>query len=397
MPVAVQDENLLGLLSPLQDFTSQNIDETITAAMEYRIGDQSFLHAARDVRTAIAFDSASAACRAVVELISKALAQAGAKKTLLLEIAPDATKPRSPVAALEKPLEVTLSTARHEPRTSPALKVGEVEGGGEVLMNEALASADIRCVVGNVALSPFWGYTGGPSIVIPGLASEGTIRACISPTLRATRAPGLLSGNATYEALLRVSQMVRIDLAVHVVEWQDERVAGVFVGDFLETFQRACALAGRIFRPSLRRRADIVISSAGGYSWDRTLFDASISAMMAATACKDHGTMILVAECADGVGNFASAESGQRDYKKVTAGARRWFTLEKLVEYSFRKICEEHRMYLVSTLPEHHASSYGLLAARSIGSALQRAFRHVEKDALVAVIPQGSVTAPLVG
>ena len=285
--------------------------------------------------------------------------------------------------------------ARYDRKNSAVTKIGEVEGGGEIQISEEFATADLRCVVAGVGLNPFWGYSGGPSFIIPGLAPESTVKTCLSPTLRGTRLPGVLSGNPTYEAILRASRTVSIDSAIHVVEKHDGEIAGTFAGDFYKTFEDACALAAKIFRPALRRKVDIVVTSAGGIPWDRTLLDASLSALMAGTVCKDHGILILVAECSQGLGVLSSVGLEIRESKKHTVG-RKTFTLERMVQNSFQKACTERRTYLVSTLPEHHATTYGLLSAKSVGGALQRALRHVEKDASVAIIPYGSLTAPLV-
>jgi nickel-dependent lactate racemase len=105
--------------------------------------------------------------------------------------------------------------------------------------------------------------------------------------------------------------------------------------------------------------------------------------------------VILVAECSDGLGGFPSGGLIGSESKARLAHARRFFSVDMLLEHSFRKVSDEHRSYLVSTLPEHQASSCDLLSARSVRSALERAIRHAGKDATVALVPYGSHTAPL--
>ncbi len=398
VPVAVPDENLLGFLSPLEDSTSETPESAISTALEYRIGDKTLHEAAGYTkRTVIAFNPNSGACAQYANLLAAELSRTNPGGVCLLQCATDPTQPRSGQAQSDKNLETSCQMNTHDPRTSPSVRVGQLEDSSEVLLNETFMGAEIKCVVTNVALNPFWGYSGGPSFVVPGLASEKTIKASLRSTLKSARVPGVLSGNPTYETLVRMSDMARIDFAVHLVERPDGKLAGIFAGDFLGTFDQACALAGRIFRPPLQRKADIVISSAGGALGDRTLFDASLATMISATCCKDHGIMILVAECVDGGGRFPSPGLVVRDSRAHPAQSQKAFTLERLVEYHFRRITADHRVYLVSTLPEHQASLYGLLSARSVGSALQRAIRHAGKDATVALIPYGCHTAPLVG
>jgi nickel-dependent lactate racemase len=398
VPIAVPDENLLGFLQPLDDSTGENVEAILPTALQFRIGEETLVEAAaRSKKTVIAFNSKSTTCALLASLLARGLLQTDAEGVLLLESALDPTQPGSSRALLGKDQEASCPLTRHDPKKSPSAKVGQLQDGGEVLLNEAFVGAEIRCVVANVAVNSFWGYSGGPSFIVLGLASEKTIKATLRPALRSTRRPAVISEKPAYEALLRASQMARVDFAVHLIERPDGKVAGVFAGDFLGTFQEACALAGKVFRPALEHKADIVISSAGGAPWDQSLFDASQAAMMAASCCKDHGIIILVAECADGVGGFPSLGLPVHASRGHPEKSQRGLTLEKLVEYSLQKLAAEHRVYLVSTLPEHQASRYGLLAARSVGSALQRALRHAGRDARLALIPYGCHTAPLVG
>lgn len=397
VPVAVPDENLLGFLSPLQSSTVDDMEGMVATALQYRVGDRPLLEAAAQAKkTAIAFNPNSAPCGLLARALGKELFRKNPEGVCLLESTPNPTDPRSSQPLPDKDLETSCPLTRHDPRSSPCMKVGQLDDGTEVLLNETFAGAEIRCIVTNVAVNPFWGYSGGPSLLAPGLASEKTIKASLRAMLKAPMLPGVLSANPTYGMLLRISQMSHVEFAVHIVEWPDAKVAGAFAGDFLGTFESACALAGKIFRPAVQRKADIVISSAGGAVWDRTLFDASPSAIMAASCCKDHGIIILVAECADGLGKFPSTEPSARNSRSRPAQSQRGLTLEKLVEHSLQRTAAEHRVYLVSTLPEHQASLYGLLSAKSVGTALQRATRYVDKDATVALLPYGRHTAPAI-
>jgi nickel-dependent lactate racemase len=394
--VAIPDENLIGFLAPLEESTSQNIDEILPAALQHRTSKGTLLEAAsRAKKTVIAFNGRSVACTSTANLLAEQLLQHGVQRVELLEGAPDPTLPRSRLASGDSHPQALPPPTKHDSRASPVVKVGQLEDGSEILLNETFANADIKCIVANVAINPFWGYSGGPNFVIPELASEKTIKACLAPSLRAERLPGILSGNPMHEALLRASQTTRVDFATHVLERPDGKVAGAFAGDFIETFEHACTLAAKIFRPPLRRKADIVISSAGGAPWDRSLYEASLSLVMAASVCKDQGVIILVAECSDGLGAFPSGRMTGSELKARLAHARRFFSLDILLEYSFRKVTGERRVYLVSTLPEHQASSCQLLDAKSVRSALERAIRHAGKDATIALLPYGSHTAPM--
>ena len=395
--VAVPDENLLGFLAPLEDPSSHNPADIVSGALHHQIAKGTLLEVASHARnTVIAYNEKSAASTSIANLLAEALKQNGVQNIHLVEGSLDPTQPRSDHALTHNNSQLLTSLTKHNTKSSPAVKVGQLEDGSEILLNETFANADLKCVVADVTINPFWGYSGGPSFLIPGLAAEKTVKACLSPALKAEKLPGVLAGNPTYETLLRASQSVQVDFAAHIVERLDGSIAGVFAGEFLDTFQQACGLSTKLFRPLLRRKADIVISSAGGIPWDRALFDACSSAILAASICKDQGMIIVAAECPEGLGRFPSGGLPALDPKGRLAHARRAFSLAMLLEYSFRKVTGEHRTYLVSTLPERQASLYGLLDAKSVKSALERAIRHAGKDATIALIPYGSHTAPLI-
>ncbi|HXZ98453.1 MAG TPA: lactate racemase domain-containing protein [Candidatus Acidoferrum sp.] len=393
--VAIPDENLLGFLAPLEGSTSQGLDEIISAALVRMRDGTLFESASRAKKTVIAFNGRSIVCSSAANMLGEKLVREGIQGVELLEGAPDPTLQRSGLGSADSHPQALCQRTRHDARASQVVKVGQLDDGSEILLNENFVNADIKCVVANVAVNPFWGYSGGPNFMIPELASEKTVKACLSPSLRSERSPGTLAGNPMHETLLRASQTTRVDFAIHLVERPDGKVAGAFAGDFMETFQRACALAAKIFRPPLRRKADIVILSAGGVPWDRSFFEASPSLVMAVNICKDQGIIILVAECSDGSGELPSAGLTGSELKARLAHARKFFSLDMLLEYSFRKVAGEHRVYLVSTLPEHQASLCQLLDAKSVKSALERAIRHMGKDAKIALLPYGSHTAPI--
>ena len=391
--MAVQDENLLGFLGPIEESTSNRLEDVVSTAL----AGKNLLEATRQAkRIVIAFQGKSGTCTSAANLLAMQLSDQGLENFELLEEAWDPTIPLSGAMRTDGSIQPLHMPTRHDARGSQAAKVGQLDDGSEILLNETFANADVRCIISDVVVNPFWGYSGGPSFVVPGLASERTIKTCLAPCLKAERLPGILSGNPTYETLFRASQTARIDFAVHLVENPDGRLAGAFAGDFMGTFEQACALAGKLFRPSLRRKADIVISSAGGAPWDRSLFEASPSALVAANICKDHGIVILVAECSGGLGGFPSGGLGGVESKARLAHARKFFSLDILLEHSLRRVSSDHRVYLVSTLPEHQASLYGLLDAKSVRSALERAIRHAGKEAKIALVPYGSHTAPII-
>ena len=82
-----------------------------------------------------------------------------------------------------------------------------------------------------------------------------------------------------------------------------DRVGAVSFGRGPDAFTRACREHDRCFRAPGDRRYDLVVASAGGYPKDINLIQAHKAIDNAAGFVGDGGTLVLLAECADGVGS----------------------------------------------------------------------------------------------
>jgi hypothetical protein len=75
------------------------------------------------------------------------------------------------------------------------------------------------------------------------------------------------------------------------------------IGRDPDAFTQACREHDRCFRAPGDRRYDLVVASAGGYPKDINLIQAHKAIDNAAGFVRDGGTLVLLAECADGVGS----------------------------------------------------------------------------------------------
>ncbi len=75
----------------------------------------------------------------------------------------------------------------------------------------------------------------------------------------------------------------------------------------------------------IERKRDLVVVSCGGYPYDINLIQAHKSLEMAAQACTDGGTIVLLAECRDGLGHPAFMKwFAETDSRALAARLRDW-------------------------------------------------------------------------
>jgi nickel-dependent lactate racemase len=83
------------------------------------------------------------------------------------------------------------------------------------------------------------------------------------------------------------------------------------------------------------------------------------------------------------------------DLKGVEREIKRNFVLGGHRAYYLLRALENHRLILVSSLPDHYASNvFRLKTARAVNEALDMAFEVAGSNARVWVMPYGSYTLP---
>lgn len=198
----------------------------------------------------------------------------------------------------------------HDPRNLMQIsRVGETSGGITVELNRALFEHDHVILIGGVSFHYFAGFTGGRKLICPGLASARTIAAthklafdCEKMSRRDGVDTGLLDGNAVHEAFMEAAAMAKTSFAVNAIVDDANAAVDIFCGDWIASHRAACDAFGRKHTIEITEKRDLVIVSCGGSPHDINMIQAHKALDAASRACTDGGTIVLLAECADGLG-----------------------------------------------------------------------------------------------
>lgn len=112
----------------------------------------------------------------VAEVVDLILDQLNGVKELKVVVALGLHPPPSP-----KELEAKLGRSLferavlHDPRRD-LVYLGRTDNGTEIYINRLVAEVDLRVAVGTITPHPFAGFSGGPKILLPGVAGEETIK-----------------------------------------------------------------------------------------------------------------------------------------------------------------------------------------------------------------------------
>ncbi len=278
--------------------------------------------------------------------------------------------------------------------------VGETERGTPIELNRALFEHSHVILTGAVGFHYFAGFTGGRKSVCPGLASRRTIEATHLQALdferggrRAGVGAGLLDGNAVHEECERIAAEVAPSFLINTVTDSRGRVVRVYAGDWRSAHRQACAEYADSHAVKIESKRALVVVSAGGAPHDLNLIQAHKALEMASHACEEGGDIVLVAECADGLGreDFLKWFEAE-DSRALEARLRDSYEVNGQTAWSLLTKAERFRVQIVSALADEDVRRMRLRPARSIEEALAR----VGGDVSGYIMPLGAALMPVV-
>lgn len=293
-----------------------------------------------------------------------------------------------------------IRTLDHDPQDEAQLvNLGTTENGTPIEVNRALEDYSHVILTGAINFHYFAGFTGGRKSICPGLASARTVEATHRLAFDFERGgrrrgvgAGRLDGNVVHEECERIAAEIAPSFLVNTVVDERGLATRVYAGDWRAAHRYGCAEYASEHAIEIDEKRPLVIASCGGRPKDINLIQAHKTLDAASYACADGGTIIVVAECADGLGradflkwfkpggDAASLERELRDRYEVN-GQTAWALLTKT---------ERHRVVLVSDLPPEDVRRMNMWPADSLDEALKQ----VDARASGYVMPYGDAYLP---
>ena len=401
------DENRYQVLENLGDekpLTDVEIGEALDAPIQSPPPEDLF--SAGDSVLIVVSDATRATASAqILNLLVRRLIQIGVSPSDLAIIF--ATGIHRPVTPEEKIELLTpfiaqrVKTIDHDAYNSSAMVfLGTTDRGTPVEVNRALKDFSHVVITGAIGFHYFAGFTGGRKSICPGLASARTIEATHTLALdfetggrRAGVGTGLLDGNAVPEECERVAALIQPRFSINSVVDDRGRAVRVYAGEWRTAHRAGCREYLANHSRKIDKKRDVVIVSCGGSPHDINLIQAHKALDMAANACTDGGTIVLLAECRDGFGHPAFLKwFGEKDSRALEARLRDAYEVNGQTAWSLLTKAERYRIILVSELAADDAKRMRLVPARSLTEALE----HAGADADGYILPRGAALLPLI-
>ena len=294
-----------------------------------------------------------------------------------------------------------VRTLQHDAYDFAALvSLGVTDRGTPVEVNRALRDFSHVVITGAIGFHYFAGFTGGRKSICPGLASAGTIEATHMLALdfetgerRAGVATGALDGNAVNEECERVAALIEPRFSVNSVVDQRGRVVRVYAGHWRAAHRVGCEEYLRTHSVGIAERRDLVIVSCGGSPWDINLIQAHKALDMAAQASTQGGTIVLLAECGDGLGRADFLKwFAEKDSRALAARLREGYEINGQTAWSLLTKAERHTIFLISELPDEQVRRMRMIPAHSLGDVMNQ----IANATQGFILPRGAALLPLI-
>ena len=278
-------------------------------------------------------------------------------------------------------IAATYNVVSHDARNFAAHRaVGTTRRGTPVYIDERFVAADLHITLGFIEPHLMLGFSGGRKLIVPGVAAQETIKVIHSP--RFIREPlsteGSIEGNPLHAELLEAAALARHDFILDVTLTQDREISGVFAGNPVKAHAAGVEFMLSNSLTPLDGLVDAVITSSAGYPLDLTFYQCLKGLTAAQHIVKPGGKMLLLAECAEGIGS--------PEYARLLKGYRGHAEFLKEIESTPVEIDQWQLEKLALAGLKNELLFYTPGAAReALGSLGANAFNRLD-DAIVALV-----------
>lgn len=284
------------------------------------------------------------------------------------------------------------------------VRVRTTSSGNDVWLLREFVECDKRILTGFIEPHFFAGFSGGGKAVMPGLAlAETVLRNHNARNLDSPLACwGVTHGNPVWEEMREAAAMARPSFLLNVAINSERQITAVFAGDWEEAHAQGCAFVKEAAMAPVPAPFDIVIGSNSGYPLDLNMYQ-SVKGMSAALqVVKGGGSIIIAAECWDGIPDHGEYGRLLREAKSLPSLLETirapGFEVQDMWEAQIHAlICLKADVYFYSDrLSDEQIKGAWLRPCRDVGATVVELLDKYGPGATICVLPEGPQTIPYV-
>jgi nickel-dependent lactate racemase len=290
----------------------------------------------------------------------------------------------------------------HEPENQDAhIQVGVTRDGTPALLNRHLVEADVRIITGFIEPHFFAGFSGGPKGIMPGVAHLKTVMSNHGARNigDANAVFGVTEGNPIWEEMRDIALRAGPSFLLNVALNDERQITGIFAGDLLAAHKVGIEFVRRVAMQPVTELFDIVVTTNSGYPLDLNLYQGVKGMSTGARILKPGGTLILAAECREGLPANSPMDKLLRSVSSpeevLALLATPGIVRPEQWQAQIQALIQRRAKVLVhSSLPDEIIRAAHLTPCRDIAVTVAQTLGELGGQARVAVLPQGPLTIP---
>jgi nickel-dependent lactate racemase len=277
------------------------------------------------------------------------------------------------------------------------IRMGITANGTPIDIFSVVANADRRICMGNIEYHYFAGYSGGAKAIMPGVSSRAAIQSNHSQMVRNEARAGAMDDNPVRIDIEEVINKVHIDFILNVVLDEKKSIIKAVAGHYQHAHREGCAFLDKLYKINIPQKADIVITTPGGYPKDINLYQAQKALDNSKHAVREGGIIIFLAACSEGMGEevfekwYLEANKPEDLIERIKVN----FELGGHKAAAIALVLKKAKIFIVSDFEDSFARKLFMEPFSDMNSALQAAFSELGDDSKVILMPFGGSTLPV--
>ena len=292
-----------------------------------------------------------------------------------------------------------------DPQTHTYL--GQTPRGVPIWVDTRFLEAEVRISVALIEPHFMAGFSGGRKSICPGICAMETVQIWHGPRFigHELAESGSVDGNPVHEDSLFVARKAGLNMICDVSIDGERRITGVYAGEVEAAWLHGVAAVREVVQAPLEERVDVVLTTTAGHPLDLTFYQAVKGMVGAMPAVNEGGTILIAAECAEGIGGHeftetllglnadrdALEEFIERTYDPSFFVPDQWEVHELLKAVRHAEV-----MMVCDGIPADQLARCFVTPVPSVEEGIRLALERHGPDARLAIIPKGPYVTPVI-
>lgn len=401
----IPEEKILEVLcSNISEYIPEGSpEEVVKKAMEHPIGSPTLKELSKGKKNVVIIISdhtRPVPSKVIMPFMLKEIREGNPEADITLLVATGChrgTKQEELISKLGKEIVESEKILVHDCDSPDVVDLGRMPSGGPLVINRRIVEADLVVAEGFIEPHFFAGFSGGRKSILPGVAARKVVLANHNGAFIADphARTGNLENNPIHEDMIYAAKKAGLHYIVNVVLDEKHNTIYAVAGDVEKAHMAGCEFLSKYCRVSAKK-ADIVITSNGGYPLDQNIYQAVKGMTAAEAAVKEGGVIIMAAECMDGDGGeyfyqtFAKEKNLERMTKKFIETLPEATVIDQWQSQIFARVLQHAHVIFISEVDDSVVENFQMIPARNIKEALEKAEKLLgNTNARITVIPDG--------